>query len=56
MSVLAAELPLSPEPVLISPPEVASLARRLPGDPERAPRLTAVAARARSSRAGAAVF
>jgi hypothetical protein len=49
MSVPAVELPLSPDLVLVSPPEVASLARRLPGDPERAPRLTAVAARARLS-------
>jgi hypothetical protein len=56
MSTLAAELPLSPELVLVSPPEVASLARQLLGDPEQAPRPIAAAARARSSRVGVAAF
>ena len=50
MSTLTTELPLSPELVLVSPPEVASLARRLLGDPEPVPRLTAAAPRARSRR------
>jgi hypothetical protein len=56
MSALAAELPLSPELVLVSPPEVASLARTLLPDPEPAPKAIAVAPRARVSRAGVAGF
>ena len=56
MSIVSAELPLSPELVLVSPPEVASLARQLLGDPEQAPRPTAAAARATPSRLGLAAF
>ena len=54
MSDLHLELPLSPELVLVSPPEVASLARGLLAEP--ASRLTAAAPRARPSRLGVAVF
>jgi hypothetical protein len=50
MSAPALELPLSPELVLVSPPEVASLARQQLGAPAPATRLTAAATRARSSR------
>jgi hypothetical protein len=56
MSALATELPLSPELVLVSPPEVASLARRLLEDPVRATGPTAAATRANSSRVGGALF
>ena len=56
MSAVAVELPLSPELVLVSPPEVASLARQLLGDPEPAVTLTAAASRASSSRVGVAAF
>jgi hypothetical protein len=56
MSALAAELPLSPELVLVSPPEVASLARQLLGDPAPAARPTAAATRARSSSLPAVAF
>ena len=56
MSALATELPLSPELVLVSPPEVASLARQLLGDPEPARRPIAAATRARSSRIGVTAF
>jgi hypothetical protein len=56
MSAVTVELPLSPELVLVSPPEVASLARQLLVDPEPATRLTAAAPRANSSRVGVAVF
>jgi hypothetical protein len=56
MSTLAAELPLSPELVLVSPPEVASLARRLLEHPVQATGPTAAATRANSSKVGAAVF
>jgi hypothetical protein len=56
MSALATELPLSPELVLVSPPEVASLARQSLGDPAPATRPTAAATRAKSSPLGAAVF
>ena len=56
MSTLATELPLSPELVLVSPPEVASLARGLLLDPEPVPRPTAAATRARSSRLGVVLF
>jgi hypothetical protein len=54
MSTLAAELPLSPELVLVSPPEVASLARLLLDEP--APRPTAAATRAPTSRLGVTAF
>ena len=56
MSALSAELPLSPELVLVSPPEVASLARRLLDDPAPAPRLIAAATRAHPPRIPGAVF
>jgi hypothetical protein len=56
MSILAAEPPLSPELVLVSPPEVASRARQLLPDPEPATRLPAAAPRAGTSSAGAVVF
>jgi hypothetical protein len=56
MSTLATELPLSPELVLVSSPEVASLARQLLPDPEPAARLTAAAPRARASSVGPAAF
>jgi hypothetical protein len=56
MSALSTELPLSPELVLVSPPEVASLARQLLSDPEPATTPTAVATRARPSRIGATIF
>jgi hypothetical protein len=56
MSALSAELPLSPELVLVSPPEVASLARLLLDDPEPATGLIAAATRARSSRIGVTAF
>jgi hypothetical protein len=56
MSAVAVELPLSPELVLVSPPEVASLARQLLGDPEPAATLSAAAPRANASRVGVAVF
>jgi hypothetical protein len=56
MSALTAELPLSPELVLVSPPEVASLARQLLADPEPAPRLSADATRAQSASLGAIAF
>jgi hypothetical protein len=56
MGAVTAELPLSPELVLVSPPEVASLARQLLGDPEPAMRSTAAATRASSSRLPGVVF
>jgi hypothetical protein len=56
MSALATELPLSPELVLVSPPEVASLARQQLGDPAPARRPSAAATRATSSRLGEALF
>ncbi len=56
MSILAPELPLSPELVLVSPPEVASRARQLLPDPEPATRLLAAAPRAETSSFGAAAF
>jgi hypothetical protein len=56
MSILAAELPLSPELVLVSPPEVASRARQLLPDPEPATRLTAAAPRAGATSMGAVAF
>jgi hypothetical protein len=49
MSTLATEQLLSPELVLVSPPEVASLARQLLPDPVPAPRLSAAPTRARTS-------
>jgi hypothetical protein len=56
MSILAAEPPLSPELVLVSPPEVASRARQLLPDPEPASRPLAAAPRAGTSSVGAAAF
>jgi hypothetical protein len=56
MSALATELPLSPELVLVSPPEVASLARALLGDPAPPPRPTAAATRAIPSRLSVTLF
>ena len=56
MSALTTELPLSPELVLVSPPEVASLARRLLEEPVRAPGPTAAATPATSSKLGPALF
>jgi hypothetical protein len=56
MSDLVPELPLSPELVLVSPPEVARLARQLLPDPEPVTRLTAPAPRARASSVGALAF
>jgi hypothetical protein len=56
MSALAAELPLSPELVLVSPPEVASLARTLLPDPEPARKAFAAAPRARARPAGVVGF
>jgi hypothetical protein len=56
MSALTAELPLSPELVLVSPPEVASRARQLLGDPGPAIWLSADAARARSAPIGTIAF
>jgi hypothetical protein len=56
MSILAAEPPLSPELVLVSSPEVASLARQLLPDPVPAARLTAAAPRAKASSVGAVAF
>jgi hypothetical protein len=56
MSALSAELPLSPELVLVSPPEVASLARLLLDDPEPATGPIAAVTRARSARLGVGVF
>ena len=56
MSALTTELPLSPELVLVSPPEVASLARRLLEDPVPATGPIAAATRATSSKLAAALF
>jgi hypothetical protein len=56
MSAVTVELPLSPELVLVSPPEVASLARQLLSDPEPAMRLPAAAPRVSASRVGVAAF
>ena len=56
MSALVAELPVSPELVLVATPEEARLARRLLPDPEPAARATAAAPRARSLPAGAVTF
>ena len=56
MSAVTVELPLSPELVLVSPPEVASLARQALGDPGPARRPTAAATRAYPSRVGVALF
>ena len=56
MSAVAAELPLSPELVLVSTPEEARLARRLLPDPEPAARPVAALPRARSRPVGLFVF
>jgi hypothetical protein len=55
MSAVTTELPLSPELVLVSPPEVANLARRLLEHPVQTAGPTAAATRATST-LGAALF
>jgi hypothetical protein len=56
MTAVVTEMPLSPELVLVSPPEVARLARRLLPDPAPAPRPIPAAPRARFSPGVAAFY